>query len=68
MHASAQHHQIVRSIIRLAQELGIEIIAEGIERPEQAELLRELGCDFGQGFLFAKPLAERAALDFLRQE
>jgi EAL domain-containing protein (putative c-di-GMP-specific phosphodiesterase class I) len=31
-------------------------VAEGIETPEQAEVLRELGCDIGQGFLFAKPL------------
>ena len=32
------------------------VVAEGIETPEQAEVLRELGCDIGQGFLFAKPL------------
>jgi EAL domain-containing protein (putative c-di-GMP-specific phosphodiesterase class I)/CRP-like cAMP-binding protein len=68
MHASEQHHQIVRSIVHLAKELGIKIIAEGIERAEQAALLRQLGCDFGQGFLFARPLAERAAIDFFRQE
>jgi EAL domain-containing protein (putative c-di-GMP-specific phosphodiesterase class I) len=66
MQASEQHHQIVRSIIHLARELGIEVIAEGIERPDQAALLRELGCDLGQGFLFAKPLAECAVLDFVR--
>jgi diguanylate cyclase (GGDEF)-like protein/PAS domain S-box-containing protein len=48
--------EIVRTIITLAQVLGLKVVAEGIETPAQLELLRGLGCQFGQGYLFAKPL------------
>ncbi len=50
--------EIVRAIVSLAQSLKIEVIAEGIETTEQLRQLQLLGCDFGQGFLFAAP-AER---------
>jgi EAL domain-containing protein (putative c-di-GMP-specific phosphodiesterase class I) len=49
--------QIVRTIIELARVLGMDVVAEGIETGEQYRLLRDLGCRFGQGFLFARPLA-----------
>jgi EAL domain-containing protein (putative c-di-GMP-specific phosphodiesterase class I) len=49
--------QIVRTIIELARVLGMDVVAEGIETVEQFRLLRDLGCRFGQGFLFARPLA-----------
>lgn len=48
--------QIVRTIIELARVLGMDVVAEGIETCEQYFLLRELGCRFGQGYLFARPL------------
>jgi diguanylate cyclase (GGDEF)-like protein/PAS domain S-box-containing protein len=47
--------EIVRTIITLARNLGMEALAEGIERPEQLSLAREMGCDFAQGYLFSKP-------------
>ncbi len=47
---------IVRSIIAMAHELGLQVIAEGIETEAQRELLAAAGCDFGQGFLFAHAL------------
>jgi EAL domain-containing protein (putative c-di-GMP-specific phosphodiesterase class I) len=55
---------IVRAIVALARSLGIDAIAEGIERPEQRDRLHALGCRFGQGFLFSRPLgaAEMEAL------
>lgn len=53
---------LVLNIIRMAQGLGMSAIAEGVETPHQAELLRSLGCDEGQGYVFAKPLP---ALDFV---
>ena len=45
---------IVRAVINLGRSLGISVVAEGIETEKQAEKLLKLGCDFGQGFLFAK--------------
>jgi EAL domain-containing protein (putative c-di-GMP-specific phosphodiesterase class I) len=50
------------AIVALGQTLGLRIVAEGIEEPAQLERLRSLGCEFGQGFLFARPVsAERLA-------
>jgi diguanylate cyclase (GGDEF)-like protein/PAS domain S-box-containing protein len=48
--------RIVSAVIDLAANLGLRSIAEGIETPDQLNRLRELGCDQGQGFLFARPL------------
>jgi diguanylate cyclase len=58
--------QIIRAIIGLARGLGLKTVAKGIEKPEQAMLLREAGCDYGQGHYFAKPLTEAEILDRLR--
>jgi EAL domain-containing protein (putative c-di-GMP-specific phosphodiesterase class I) len=48
---------IVRSIVALAHSLGLHVIAEGIENPTQLHRLRTLGCEYGQGFFFSRPLA-----------
>jgi len=53
--------EIVRAIVNLAQNLGLDAIAEGIETSEQANLLRELGCQYGQGYLFSLPLPSEQA-------
>ena len=45
------------AIVALGQTLGLRIVAEGIEEPAQLERLRSLGCEFGQGFLFARPVS-----------
>jgi EAL domain-containing protein (putative c-di-GMP-specific phosphodiesterase class I) len=47
---------IVRSVMNLAHDLELEVIAEGIEREEQLEFLRELQCEYVQGFLFSRPM------------
>ena len=47
---------LVRAILGLAQALHLEVVAEGIELPEQLDGLRESGCESGQGFLFATPV------------
>ncbi len=47
---------IVRTILALAKNLDMEVIAEGIETPAQRDQLRQLGCRYGQGYLFARPL------------
>ncbi len=50
--------ELVRSIVMLGKNLGMKIIAEGVETAEEAVLLREMECDMAQGYYFAKPLAE----------
>jgi EAL domain-containing protein (putative c-di-GMP-specific phosphodiesterase class I) len=47
---------VVRAITALAESLGIEVIAEGVETEEQCALLRGLGCSIGQGFYYSRPL------------
>ena len=54
----AESLALVRAILALAGTLGIETIGEGIEREEQRELLAQLGCNFGQGYLFGRPAPE----------
>jgi diguanylate cyclase (GGDEF)-like protein/PAS domain S-box-containing protein len=48
---------LTRTIIQVGHDLGIEVVAEGIERPEHLELLTGMGCGLGQGYLIAKPMA-----------
>ncbi|MBW4330491.1 EAL domain-containing protein [Stakelama sp. CBK3Z-3] len=56
---------IVRAVLSLAQALGMATTAEGIETNELAQTLAALGCTYGQGFLYARPLAPNAAYQFL---
>ncbi len=56
---------IVEAIIRLARDLGIHVIAEGVETAEQLESLRSLACEHGQGFLFSQPVTGDDAGDLL---
>ena len=51
---------VLRGIIHLGHALGLVLVAEGIERLAQVEALRELGCPFGQGFHFWRPLEPSA--------
>ncbi|HEY9651277.1 MAG TPA: EAL domain-containing protein, partial [Coleofasciculaceae cyanobacterium] len=53
--------KIVRAIITLAHNLGLDVTAEGIETPDQLAELRKLGCEFGQGYLFSKPIDAASA-------
>src|SRR5262249_45435163 len=47
---------LTRTIVQVGRELGIEVVAEGIERAEQLDALRDMGCGLGQGFLIARPM------------
>jgi diguanylate cyclase (GGDEF)-like protein/PAS domain S-box-containing protein len=51
---------LTRTVVQVGRELGLRVIAEGIEQPRQLSALREMGCDYGQGFLVARPMAATA--------
>ena len=51
----ARKQRVVATVVALAETLGLRVVAEGIELPEDAERLIALGCRFGQGYLFARP-------------
>lgn len=56
---------IAKAVVALGQGLNLKILAEGVETVEQLEFLRLLGCDGAQGYLFSKPLAADAAIEFV---
>ncbi len=57
---------IIRSVNSLASSLGLETVAEGVETKEQMEFLRRHGCQTGQGYWFARPMAAPALIEWLR--
>ena len=57
---------VVRAAIRLANELGLEVIAEGIETEAQARFLMGAGCEQGQGYFFSRPVTALKATELLR--
>lgn len=63
--SSPHDKAIVRAIIQMATSLNLKTIAEGVETNEVAALLREMGCDMGQGYLWSKPLTAEKFYDFL---
>ena len=65
MAESAESTELVRTIVALARSLNLKVTAEGVETAAQLEQLRVLGCEFGQGFLFAKPLSAVEVVRFM---
>jgi EAL domain-containing protein (putative c-di-GMP-specific phosphodiesterase class I) len=60
--------EIVRTIVSLGKNLGMEVIAEGVEETTQLSDLRDMDCQQGQGYFFARPLASQAAFELLRSQ
>src|SRR5215475_1325926 len=58
MDRSAKQRELVRGIVGLAEVLGLQVVAEGIETEEECEWATQIGCAFGQGYLFSPPLPE----------
>lgn len=67
MNTTDRHQMIIGTIIRLARNLGITVIAEGVELEAQARELQAMGCHYGQGYLFAPPLDAEAADRLVQQ-
>ncbi len=59
---------IVKTISTLARNLGMEVIAEGIETEEQHQQLKMLGCEYGQGYLFSRPVDNSSVMNLLAQD
>lgn len=51
-----RQRQVISGLVRMVKELGCRVVAEGVETQEQADFLREIGCDMAQGFLYFRPL------------
>lgn len=58
MHENENSQSLVKSIISLGKNLDMAIVAEGVEQIEEGKLLKEMGCDYAQGYYFAKPMSE----------
>jgi EAL domain-containing protein (putative c-di-GMP-specific phosphodiesterase class I) len=65
MGVESDRSEIVRTIITLAHSLNMDVIAEGVETPQQLAQLRSLHCEYGQGYFFSKPLDSLRAEDLL---
>jgi EAL domain-containing protein (putative c-di-GMP-specific phosphodiesterase class I) len=55
--------EVVRAVAGLARNLGLDIVAEGLEQPEQVTLLRDLQCEYGQGNFFSEPVTAERILE-----
>ncbi len=67
LESDAHRRAIVGAIVKLAHVLGLDVVAEGVERPEQLEELRTLGCDFVQGFYISTPLGSEPIRRWIEQ-
>lgn len=65
MSEDEENAEIVRTIVGLAKNLGMDLVAEGVETPGQVEMLKSLGCEYGQGYFFSKPLDFQKAEQFI---
>ena len=68
MHEDRDSRNIVKAIVSLAHSLNMKVIAEGVETEEHYRMLSELGCEFGQGYWFAKPLSAVDAEQLLKSQ
>ena len=67
IHIDDESEVIVRTIIDLAHNLGMSVIAEGVETAEHLDKLRSYGCDYGQGYHFSKPIPVAEVVELLEK-
>jgi len=65
MESREENRKLVHAMINLAHNLKLEVVAEGVETPEQLALLRDFGCDQVQGYFISKPLPLAELVDYL---
>ena len=65
---SARGSSIAQMVVQLGRNLGLSVIAEGVEDERQAQILRQLGCPLAQGFLYARPLSPEGLLAWLAEQ
>ena len=63
-----EQNAIMRTIVHLAQMMGLKTVAEGIETDKQEELSARFGVDLGQGYLFSRPITEQETLNFFKNQ
>jgi len=66
MESAPENIEIIRAIVNMAHSLRLRVVAEGIETERQRDLLYSLQCDYGQGYLYSKPLCEADAEEFVK--
>lgn len=59
---------LVRSALNLAHEPGLQVVAEGVEDPGCLQFLKDIGCDYAQGYSIGKPMSSATILDFLEEK
>jgi len=67
MHIDEQSEILVKSIVNLAHNLGLKVVAEGVDDESHIEILKDCGCDYGQGYLFSKPLSAEKTDEFISE-
>lgn len=67
MSTDIKEQKIAKSLINLSHILDLKVVAEGIENSQQAEILKSFECDFGQGYLFGKPLPKDQFIEFAKR-
>ena len=65
MHVDEQSEEIVKSVITLAHNLKMRVVAEGVEEEEHLTMLSEYGCDYIQGYYYSKPLSAADATAYI---
>ncbi|NDV20551.1 EAL domain-containing protein [Pseudodesulfovibrio sp. JC047] len=66
MESAPENIEIIRAIVNMAHSLRLRVVAEGIETERQRDLLYSLQCDYGQGYLYSKPLCQADAENFIK--
>jgi EAL domain-containing protein (putative c-di-GMP-specific phosphodiesterase class I) len=62
---SIEQRRLVASIVEIGKSLGIEVVAEGVESREHASILQDLGCEYLQGYAFARPMDAEAIATYV---